>query len=161
MQKHGLSLTRQQIYSDSSASIKDAIVLLGGGTSSFVSADGLVLTNHHVAFGAIQSVTSVQDDYLKNGFYAKTREEELSVPTYTAQIVVGIKDVTSQILSALSDTMSSDARAKAVTAKSREVEKAAKGSTDFECRVSEMYNGVKYILYSYEVLRDIRLVYAP
>ena len=161
MQKHGLVLSRQQIYSDSSASIKDAIVLLGGGTSSFVSADGLVLTNHHVAFGAIQSVTSVQDDYLQNGFYAKTREEELSVPTYTAQIVVGIKDVTSEILSAVSDTMAADSRAKAVQAKSREVEKSAKGSTDFECRVSEMYNGVKYILYTYEVLRDLRLVYAP
>ena len=117
MQKHGLVLNRQQIYSDSSASIKDAIVLLGGGTSSFVSADGLVLTNHHVAFGAIQSVTSVQDDYLMNGFYAKTREEELSVPTYTAQIVVGIKDVSKEILSAVSDTMGAESRAKAVSAK--------------------------------------------
>ncbi|HEV8539023.1 MAG TPA: S46 family peptidase [Bacteroidota bacterium] len=161
MKQHGLELTPEQIYNPNGPSIKDAIILLGGGTSSFVSADGLILTNHHVAFAAIQSVSSVEEDYLKNGFYAKTKEEELSVPSYTAQIVASIKDVTSEILSAVSDTMSPESRLRAIQAKSREVEKAAKGSTDFECRVAEMYSGVKYILSTYEVLRDVRLVYAP
>lgn len=161
MQQHGLALTSQQIYSEKTTSLKDAIMLFGGGTSSFVSPEGLILTNHHVAFSAIQTVSSVADDYLKNGFYAKSREEELSVPTYTAQIVAAIKDVTSEILGAVSDTMSAENRAKTITAKSREIEKSAKGTTDNECRVSETYNGVKYVLYTYEIIRDIRLVYAP
>lgn len=161
MQQHGLALTPQQIYNQNGTSLADAIVLLGGGTSSFVSADGLILTNHHVAFAAIQSVTSVQDDYLNNGFVARTREEEVSVPSYTAQIVAGMKDVTSEILSSVSDTMSAESRTKAIQSKSREVEKTAKGSTDNECRIAEMFNGLKYVLYTYEVLRDIRLVYAP
>jgi len=161
MKQHGLELTPEQIYNPNGTSIKDAIILLGGGTSTFVSAEGLILTNHHVAFAAIQSVSSVEEDYLKNGFYAKTKEEELSVPSYTAQIVADMKDVTTETLSAVSDTMSAESRARAIQAKSREVEKTAKGTTDFECRVAEMYNGVKYILYTYEVLRDIRLSYAP
>jgi hypothetical protein len=161
MKQHGLELTPEQIYNPNGTSIKDAIILLGGGTSSFVSPDGLILTNHHVAFAAIQSVSSVEEDYLKDGFYAKTKEEELSVPSYTAQIVASMKDVTSEILGAVNDTMSAESRAKAIQMKSREVEKAAKGTSDYECRVSEMYFGVKYILYTYEVLRDCRLVYAP
>ena len=161
MKQHGLELTPEQIYNPNGTSIKDAIILLGGGTSSFISPDGLILTNHHVAFAAIQSVSSVEEDYLKDGFYAKTKEEELSVPSYTARIVAGIKDVTAEILSAVSDTMSAESRAKAIQMKSREVEKAAKGTSDYECNVSETYFGVKYMLYTYEVLRDCRLVYAP
>jgi hypothetical protein len=161
MQKKGLELTPEQIYNPSGPSLVDAIVLLGGGTGSFVSNDGLIITNHHVAFGAIQSVSSVQEDYLKDGFLAATKEEELSIPTYTAQIVVGIKDVTEEVLSAVNDTMSLETRAKAIQAKSREIEKREKGMTDYECRVSETYFGVKYLLYTYDVLRDVRLVYAP
>lgn len=79
MQKHGLTLTPEQIYSATGPSLKDAIVLLGGGTASFVSAEGLIITNHHVAFGGIQSLSSVQDDYLKNGFWAKTKADGKSV----------------------------------------------------------------------------------
>jgi hypothetical protein len=161
MQKHGLELTPEQIYNPDSTSLKDAIVLLGGGTSSFVSNDGLILTNHHVAFGAIQSVSSVQDDYLKNGFYAKTREEELSIPTYSARVLVSMKDVTAEILSAVNDAMSAAVRADTIKAKIVAVQKSAKGTTDYEYTVSETYNGVKYYLYGYEVLKDVRLVYAP
>ncbi len=161
MKKHGLELSLDQIYTPHGTSLKDAIVLLGGGTCTFVSNDGLILTNHHVAYEGIQTVTSVQEDYLKDGFYAKTKEEEISLPVYTARIVVSMKDVTNDILSAVNDSMSADARAKAIQAKSREVEKTEKGTTDYECRVSELFNGVKYILYTYEALRDVRLVYAP
>jgi hypothetical protein len=161
MQKNGLQLTPEQIYSTSSTSLKDAIVLLGGGTSSFISADGLILTNHHVAYGAIQSVSSVEDDRLKDGFIAKTKEEELSIPTYSAQVVLSQKDVTDEVLGAVSDTMTADSRSKAIQSKTREIEKREKGSTEYECRVSEFYNGVKYYLFTFEVFRDVRLVYAP
>ena len=160
MKKHGLELTPEQIYSVNGPSIKDAIVLLGGGTSSFISPDGLMLTNHHVAFAGIQAASSVQDDYLQNGFWAKSRSEELST-TYTAQILIAMKDVTADVLSAVSDTMGAEQRTKAIQAKSQALEKEAKGTSDYTCRVSELFNGLKYYLFTYESLSDVRLVYAP
>jgi hypothetical protein len=160
MKKHGLELTPEQISSANGPSLRDAIVLLGGGTSSFVSAEGLMVTNHHVAFAGIQSLSSVQDDYLKNGFWAKTKGEELST-SYTAQILIGMKEVTSEVLSTVTDTMSAETRSKAIQAKTTEIEKAAKGTTDYTCRVADMYNGVKYYLFTYEPFPDVRLAYAP
>src|SRR5512143_2307206 len=132
MRKHGLELTPEQIYSPTSPSLKDAVVLLGGGTASFVSAEGLMITNHHVAFSAIQSVSSVKEDYLKDGFWAKSRDEEISIPTYSARIVASIRDVTSELLAALSDTMSPDTRSKAVQAVTAKIQYSAKGSSDLE-----------------------------
>ena len=160
MKKHGLELTPEQIYSASGPSLKDAIVLIGGGTASFVSAQGLIITNHHVAFGGIQSLSSVQEDYLKNGFWAKTKADELST-TYTAQIIVGMKDVSAEVLSAVSDTLAADTRAKTIQGKIAGIEKAAKGATHYTCRVSDMYSGGKYYLFTYEAFGDVRLVYAP
>lgn len=160
MQRHGLELKPLEVYNPDGVSLKDAVVLLGGGTGSFVSNEGLIITNHHVAFGAIQSASSVQDDYLKNGFYARSKTEELST-TYRAQVVISIKDVTSEILSTVSDTMNAEARSEAIRAKINEVQKAMKGTTDNEYSVAETYNGVKYFLFGFEVLRDVRLVYAP
>ena len=160
MQKHGLRISPDEIYSPGN-SITNAIVLLGGGTSSYISPDGLLLTNHHVAYGAIQSLSSVQEDYLKDGFYAKTRDEELSAPSYEARTVVKIVDVTSKILGAVSDTMSPETRSRSIQAKSRELEKEEKGTSDYDCRISDNFNGLKYLMYVYDVIRDIRLVYAP
>lgn len=161
MQKNGLSIPIEGIYNPDGMSLKDAIVLLGGGTSSFISAEGLILTNHHVAFGAIQSVSSVEEDRLKDGFLAKTKQEEISIPTYNAQVVISTTDVTTEILSAVNDTMSTDSRAKAIQSKMREIEKREKGETEYEFRISEFYNGVKYYMSKYEVFKDVRLVYAP
>jgi hypothetical protein len=142
MKKHGLELTAEQIYSANGPSLKDAIVLLGGGTASFVSASGLLLTNHHVAFSGIQALSSVQDDYLKNGFWAKTKAEELQT-NYTAQILVGMKDVTAEVLAAVNDSVSADARAGAIRSASSKIEHDAKGTTELSCRVVEMYSGLK------------------
>ncbi|MBI1807286.1 MAG: S46 family peptidase [Ignavibacteria bacterium] len=161
MRKHGLMLSPEQIYSTTGTSIKDAIVLLPGGTGSFVSAEGLIITNHHIAFGAIQSVSTVEEDYLKNGFYAKSKAEEISVPTYTARMVTSIKDVTSDVLNGVSDTMSASSRQEKIQANIADIQNKAKTGADMECTVSETYNGVKYFLYCYDVVRDIRLVYAP
>jgi hypothetical protein len=160
MKRHGLELTPEQIYSPNGPSLKDAIILLGGGTASFVSPEGLVVTNHHVAYAGIQSLSSVQDDYLKNGFLAKKRMDELST-TYTAQLLVSMKDVTADILAVVADTMSADARAKAIREKSTDIEAAAKGTAGYTCRVSEMFSGLKYYLMTYASYGDVRLVYAP
>jgi hypothetical protein len=161
MKKHGLQLSPAQIYNPDGTSLKDAIVLLGGGTSSFISAEGLILTNHHVAFGAIQSVSSTQDDFLKNGFYAKTRDEELSIPTYQAQIVMSQEDVTSQVLEGLGNATPPAARADSIRARLLRIGQMASRKTGYDCRASEFYNGVKFYLFAYQVLKDVRLVYAP
>ncbi len=161
LQQLGLQLTPEQIYNPNGPSLEDAIVLLGGGTGSFVSADGLIITNHHVAVGAVQSVSSVETDYLKDGFTAETRDKEIAIPSYSARVVVDMQDVTNEIYSTLSDTMSPESRTKAIRAKSTEVEKKAKGESDYICNVVDFFYGVKYYLIKYETLKDIRLVLAP
>lgn len=161
MQKHGLKLTPKQIYDPDGPSLKDAIVLLGGGTSSFISADGLILTNHHVAFSAIQSVSSTQDDYLKNGYLAKTKGEELSIPTYTAQVVVSQQEITPEVLGDLKSDIAPAEKADSVRVRVRRIEQAAQKKSGYDCRAAEFFNGVKYYLFSYQAFRDVRLVYAP
>ncbi len=161
LQQLGLLLTPDEIYNPNAPSIEDAIVLLGGGTGSFISNDGLMVTNHHVAVGAVQSVSSVTQDYLKDGFYAETREKEISIPSYNASIVVDMTEVTNDVLAAVTEGMTPDERTKAIRAKSTELEKAAKGTTDYTCRVVDFFYGVKYFLIKTEVLKDVRLVCAP
>ena len=160
MRPHGLMLSPSRIYSPDSTSLKDAIVHLGGGTGSFISASGLIITNHHVAYGSIQALSSVQNDYLRNGFLARTRQEELSTAT-TAEIVMAMKEVTTEVLGALSDTLSPEQRSLAVQERIRAIEAAAQGDTGATHRVVEMNNGVQYYLFTTLTLRDVRLVYAP
>ncbi|MBU2470994.1 MAG: S46 family peptidase [Bacteroidetes bacterium] len=168
MKKNGLELTPEQIYNSDGQSIKDAIVLLGGGTASFVSASGLILTNHHVAYGAIVSVSSVMEDRLKHGFLAQNYEEELPIENMTAQVLVSMKEITSEVLAAVNhdkigvnDSMTSQDRQKTINAKLREIEKREKGDTEYECRATDVFNGVKYYVFTFEIMKDVRLVYAP
>ncbi len=160
LHKRGLTLSPDEIFDERHTSLKDAVMLLDGGTASFISREGLILTNHHVAFSAIQSRSTLEHDYLKDGFWARTREEEL--PTrYTAQVVQNMRDVTAEILSTVRDSMSAEERAAAIKEKSASL--AAKERTDSNhvCRVSAMYNGNRYYLTTYVEIRDVRLVYAP
>ncbi len=163
MESYGMKLTPEQLFDTSATCLSRAIVLVDGGTGSFVSANGLIITNHHVAFGGIQSVSSVQEDYLKNGFNATTKDQEISLPTYNAEIVTGIADITKDVLAGVNDTMAAASRADAIRGKIREIENAHRHGQlpDTIYRVSEMYNGIKYYLFEYSVLRDVRLVYAP
>lgn len=160
MKKNGLELTPEQIFSVNGPSLKDAVVQLGGGTGSFISPDGLILTNHHVAYGSIQKLSSVQNDYLKSGFLAHSRGEELSTTT-TAEVVETMNDVTEEILSATNTSMSPEERTRAIQAKMKEVEDATRDEPGRTSRVSEMYSGIKYYLITSVRLTDIRLVYAP
>jgi len=157
----GLQLSPQQICDGRGGGVAYAIVSLGGGTGSFVSADGLILTNHHVAFGALQRTSSAEHNYIANGFYAATGEEEIPAPGYRASVLLSIEDVTKRVLSAVTDGMSDLDRYNAIEKRIKEIVKDGEQSRDVECRVVSFYEGMQYRLFTYFVSKDVRIVYAP
>ena len=160
MRARGLHLTPEQISGTHGPGLKDAVVLLGGGTASFVSPDGLMLTNHHVAFSALQSLSAIGHDYLNDGFLANTRDQEL--PTaYAAQVVERMDDVTREVLAGVADSQTPEERMGIIKANSAAVEAAAQKAPWNICRVYAMDSGTRFSLATLLVLRDIRLVYAP
>jgi hypothetical protein len=137
MNSMGCKLSAEQIYSINKSSLKDAVVALDHGscTAEVVSADGLLLTNHHCGFDEIQAHSSVEHDYLNDGFWAMTREQELSNPGKSVTFLIRIEDVTDKILKNVTDSMGDDTR----LAKEREIaskiEKEARSETIYEARV--------------------------
>src|SRR5258707_1268871 len=114
LQQRGLKIPVTEIYNPNGPSIKDAVVIVDGGTGEFLSSAGLLLTNHHVAFDALVSASDKSKDYATNGFLAKTRSEEMPAAGYTAQITQELKDVTAQVLSGVTDTMPQSERLAAI-----------------------------------------------
>ena len=163
MKREGCSLNAEDIYSINHSSLKDAVVALDHGscTAELISDEGLLLTNHHCGFDEIQEHSAVDHDYLKDGFWAKTKEEELSNPGKSASFLIRFEDVSEKILPELNDLMTEDDRIKKVRELSSAIEKEAKGDTHYEARVQGLYNDNKYYLFVYETFRDIRLVGAP
>src|SRR2546430_1458486 len=106
LQQRGLKIPITDIYNPNGPSIKDAVVIVDGGTGEFLSSEGLLLTNHHVAFDALVAASSPAKDYATNGYLAKTRSEELPARGYTCQITQDLKDVTADVLSGVTDAMS-------------------------------------------------------
>lgn len=163
MSKEGCELKAEDIYSINHSSLKDAVVALDHGscTAELISDEGLLLTNHHCGFDEIQEHSSVDHDYLQNGFWAKTKEEELPNAGKTASFLIRFEDVSEKILSKLNDKMTNDERNHKVREISSEIEKDAIGDTHYEARVQGLYNDNRYYLFVYETFRDIRLVGAP
>ena len=106
MQGMGLSLSAEELYNDDGNGVVNAVVSLGGGTGSFVSPDGLIITNHHVAFGATQQMSTAEHNYIEKGFLAKTKDEEPQAFGYNAYVLLSIEDVTKEVLSSVDDSMS-------------------------------------------------------
>ncbi len=147
MQSKGFRLTAEDIYSINQASMKDAVVLFGGGcTGELISADGLLLTNHHCGYGQIQSHSSIEHDYLTDGFWALSREEELPNPGLSVSFLVRMEDVTERI--AAGETAA-------------EIVAAAREDGRCSASVESLYYGNQHFLFVYEVYRDVRLVAAP
>ena len=162
LQKKGLQIPVSEVYSKDKPSVSDAIVQLGGGTASFISKDGLLITNHHVAYQAIQQVSSVNSDYLINGFLAKTRGEEIKAPGYQASLLLEMRDVTKEVLEAAKGISDPTEKNKKINEKINTItEPYTKGKTDIDASVSQNYSGRQYILYVHKVFADIRIVYAP
>ena len=163
MQKKGLQLTPEEIYSINKSSLKDAIVMLSGGscTAEVISKDGLTLTNHHCAFGAIQQNSSVEHDYLTDGFWAMSRDQELQAKGMTASFLVRMEDVTEKVLAELNDDMSEAERSRAAITIGETLAKEATEGTNYDAKVKSFFEGNEYYLFVYETFRDVRLVGAP
>jgi hypothetical protein len=162
LKEKGLEIETSDIYSPDNPSLHQAIVQLGGGTASFVSPEGLLITNHHVAYTGLQRASSVDADYLADGFVAKTKKEEINAPGYEARLLQEMKDVTDEVIKAGKGIEDLTERDEKINEKIAEIEeKMTKGKDDFDAYVAEMYNGKQYILFVYKVFKDIRIVYAP
>src|SRR6202171_5962341 len=122
LQQRGLKIPITDIYNPNGPSIKDAIVIVDGGTGEFLSPEGLLLTNHHVAFDALVAASDPSKDYASNGYLAKNRSEELPAKNYTVQITQELKDVTSEVLSGITDATPQQERNAAIASKARAIE---------------------------------------
>ncbi len=162
MQEMGFKLTAEDIYSVNHASMKDAIVQFGGGcTAELISGQGLLLTNHHCGFSRIQSHSSLEHDYLTNGFWAMSKEEELPNPGLTVTFLVRMEDVTGRVLEGVSDDMSPLERETIIRSRAMKIMDEAVAGTHYTASVRPFYNGNQYFLFVNEVFRDVRLVGAP
>lgn len=161
MKKLGCKLTPDQIYSVNNSSLKDAIVQLGGFcTAEVVSAEGLLFTNHHCAYDAIQEHSSVENDFLTDGFWAMNRSEELQVPGLTVTFLQYMEDITAE-LDAVKDGKSEAEAELAVNEKIEALKDAAIAGTDYRAEVKSMFDGNAHYLFVYRTYRDVRLVGAP
>ncbi len=162
MTELGLKLSAEDIYSINKASIKDAIIIFGGGcTGEIVSSQGLILTNHHCGFSSIQANSSVEHDYLRDGFWAMSHEEELPNQALAVTFLISIEDVTSQILANVKQGMSETDRNAAILEARQAIEKKASEGNKYRVQVSSFYGGNYFYLLVYERYNDVRLVGAP
>lgn len=162
MKKKGFKLKAEDLYSINRSSMKDAIVNIRGCTGEMISDQGLLLTNHHCGLGQIQSHSSVEFDYLTNGFWAATLADELPCPGMTAQFVVRMDDVTIDVLKGVAENMDEQARKAQIDTNIKQlVAKETLNNPAYTYTVSSMFDGNQYILFVYELFTDVRLVGAP
>ncbi len=162
MTEMGLKLSAEEIYNINQPSLKDAIVIFGGGcTGEIVSDRGLLLTNHHCGYSLIQSHSSTEHNYLRDGFWAQTLEEELPNPRLFVTFLIRIEDVSDQINPALNDKMTEEERTEKITEISSEIEASATEGNHYSARVQSFFGGNYFYLLIYERFNDVRLVGAP
>jgi hypothetical protein len=161
MQALGFNLTREQLFSFTESSLKDAIVSIGGCTAEIISPKGLMLTNHHCATRQIQSHSSVGNDLLRDGFWAANLEEELPNPGMIARFLVRVEDVTQRVMASLDPDMSERDRIAMIRRISSEIEKEAVEDTHYQANVRPMFAGNEFFLFVFETFTDVRLVGVP
>ena len=162
MQEMGMNITVDDIYSINHSSMKDAIVLFDGGcTGEIVSEKGLLLTNHHCGFDWIQYHSTVEHDYLTNGFWAMSQAEELPCPGISAVMLKKMEDVTDRVLEGVTKETSNDERAEIVTENIKKIKEEAENNSDYQVVIKSFYHGNKYYMIYNEVFKDVRLVGAP
>lgn len=169
MQKQGFKLTAEDIYAINRASLKDAVIGLGREgrpfahfcTGNLVSDEGLVITNHHCAFDMIQSHSSLEHNYLRDGFWAQTQADELANPGITASILVRMEDVTDKIVPHLKDNMTEAEREAKIRQISKKLEAKAVKGTDLQANIKPYFNGNQFFMSVFRIYKDVRLVGAP
>ena len=162
MQAMGMKITADDIYSINHSSMKDAVVLFGGGcTGEIVSEQGLLLTNHHCGFDWIQKHSTVEHDYLTEGFWAMTMDEELACPGLTAIMLKNMVDVTDRVLENITDETSDEERADIIKKHIKSIIEEAEKDTEYKVSVESFYIGNQYFLMYNEVFNDVRMVGAP
>jgi len=162
MQSKGLKLSAEEIYSVNNSSLKDAIISLGGFcTGEIISDQGLMLTNHHCGYDAIQQFSTVANNYLRDGFWAMKKSEEKNVPGLTATFLVRMEDVTEQILEGISGLDSRQDQAKKIKEIQAELIKKATAGTNYTAYIKDFFYGSEYYMFINETYTDVRLVGAP
>ena len=163
MQEKGFKLNAEDIYSINQASLKDAVVLFGRGcTGELISPEGLLITNHHCGYGQIQQHSSVEHDYLKDGFWAMSREEELPNKGLTVSFLERMEDVTERVLEGYKPEMTEAQRAELVKKNSKAIiDEATKEGKGLRATVEALYYGNQYFMFLYREYADVRLVGAP
>jgi len=162
MVSKGLKLTKEQLYNINKASIKDAIVIFGTGcTGEVVSNEGMVFTNHHCGYGAIVAASTVEHNYLKNGFYANTKTAEIPAGGITVQFLLKIDDVTKQIDSAVAGLTGVDRSKKVQELIAAINEQYSNPAENIEARISQLFKGNQFLVFIYQRYKDVRLVGTP
>ncbi len=170
MQRLGCKLTPEEIYSINHSSIKDAILQLmnenngeyiGFCTGEIVSGQGLIFTNHHCAYDAVAKLSTLEHDYLANGFWAKNLSEELPAEGLCVSRIVRIEDVTARVFQNIKNDTKEEERRKLIRKAIEEIEKEAKEGTHYHAKVKGVFAGNEYYLFVYEIFKDVRLVGVP
>ena len=156
MQRLGCKLTAEQIFSFNQPSLKDAIVQFGGGcTGELISPEGLLLTNHHCGLSYVQSHASVEHDYLQDGFWARSKAEELPNEGLSVLFLTYIEDVTASVLNGVTDKMSEKERDAKIAENSKKLRIEKKGKRDVRVEIVPFYHGNQYILFVYDEYKDV------
>lgn len=162
LKKAGLKIDQNEVYNPNGISLVDALVNVGGCTGSFVSNEGLIITNHHCAFSAVQLASTPEKDYLNNGFVAKSHEEEIEAKGLTCRITDSYEDVSDKVLGAVAQIEDPTTRLQLINNAMKNIAlEAEKNDPSIKAEVSEMFIGKSYVLFKYKTIQDVRLVYIP
>ncbi|HAD35010.1 MAG TPA: serine protease, partial [Chitinophagaceae bacterium] len=162
MQSMGMKIKAKDIYDINSGSLKDAVVIFGGGcTGEVISEQGLVLTNHHCGYGTVQGLSSVGQNYLSNGFFAPNQQGELPCPGLSVTFIIRIEDVTLGVKAGITEDMADSVRTKKINENILAIEKQYKSSTGYDASIKSFYADNTYYLFLTEKFTDIRLVAFP
>lgn len=162
LKKAGLIIDQTDIFNPGHVGLVDALVRVGGCTGSFISDEGLIITNHHCAFGAVQLASTAENDYLTNGFVARSHELEIEAKGLTIRITDSYEDVSSRVLAAAKQAKTPAERIQIIGQESKKIaEEAETKDPSIKAEVSEMFIGKSYVLFRYKTIEDVRLVYVP
>lgn len=162
LKKAGLKISEKEIYNPGQIGLVDALVQVSGCSGSFVSPNGLIITNHHCAFSAVQLASSPEHNYLENGFVANSHEQEIEAKGLNIRITDSYQDVSQRILEAVANVSDPSQRIDIINNKRQEIAKEAEAQDPtIKAEVSEMFIGKSYVLFRYKTIEDVRLVYVP